>query len=351
MANPLDERMHPVGGHAAWSESYYFNFVDPTSGIGMFTRMGFRPGDGWADGLHVVYLGGDRVAFTYGRRDIATDLARYDGDLRAGDLELVCVVPFRHWEVRYDGSCQDVADAAVLMERRKARPAGWYRPARLRMRLDFDALSDPHYAAAGERGHFEQTGHVRGRIEVIGENGTETFQVDGFGVRDKSWGPRDWGIGAQGGDARPEGTPRGDGDGSAGQGWVPGAPPAPFVNWFSMNFGADLALGGSCFRQPDGSLAGAGWIHHDGRTEDLLDARMETEYAPEPLWHTRVRLTARTAGGAPIRVAGRVLTICPTKIPSSRGATFVNEGLAEFTLDGRTGHGISEHWHRVAKAD
>ena len=36
----------------------------------MFSRMGFRPNNGWADGLHVVYLGGDRVAFTYGRREI-----------------------------------------------------------------------------------------------------------------------------------------------------------------------------------------------------------------------------------------------------------------------------------------
>ena len=49
-----DEKMHPVKDEPAWSESYYFNFVDPDSKLGMFTRMGFRPGDGWADGLHVV---------------------------------------------------------------------------------------------------------------------------------------------------------------------------------------------------------------------------------------------------------------------------------------------------------
>ena len=27
--NPIDERMHPVRDEPAWSESYYFNFVDP----------------------------------------------------------------------------------------------------------------------------------------------------------------------------------------------------------------------------------------------------------------------------------------------------------------------------------
>ena len=41
-----DELMHAVGDDPAWSESYYFNFVDPVSKIGMFTRMVFRPGSG-----------------------------------------------------------------------------------------------------------------------------------------------------------------------------------------------------------------------------------------------------------------------------------------------------------------
>ncbi len=95
--NPLDERMHAVGDVPAWSESYYFNFVDPDRRIGMFTRMGFRPGDGWADGLHAVYLGGDRVAFTYGRRDIEPDLHRYDHEVfkrleRSTDARLKYVI-------------------------------------------------------------------------------------------------------------------------------------------------------------------------------------------------------------------------------------------------------------------
>src|SRR5207342_2815433 len=72
VADPADELFHPVGEHPAWSESYYFNFVDPETGVGAFTRMGFRPNDGWADALHAVYLPGGRVAFTYGRR---TDLS------------------------------------------------------------------------------------------------------------------------------------------------------------------------------------------------------------------------------------------------------------------------------------
>jgi hypothetical protein len=332
--NPLDERMHPVGGEPAWSESYYFNFVDPDNKIAMFTRMGFRPGDGWADGLHAVYLGGDRVAFTYGRRDIDADLHRYDHDLTVGGLELVCVVPFQNWEVNYEGPAQDIDDAAILLERRKARPPGWYREATLSMAVDFNALSAPHYAANGARGHFEQTGAVRGSISLTGNRGKESFTVSGFGVRDKSWGPRDWGAGSAPSSTEADSRRRASG-------------PAPFVNWFSMNFGPALAMGGSCFRQGDGMMRGAGWIHRDGRTEDLHDVVIESQYKADSIWHTAIRLTGRTASGAPVDVEGRILTICPTKIPMAGGATFVNEGLAEFTTEGMTGYGISEHWHAV----
>jgi hypothetical protein len=332
--------MHAVRDEPAWSESYYFNFVDPANKLAMFTRMGFRPRDGWADGLHVVYLGGDRVAFTYGRRNIDPDLARYDGDLGVGALRLDCVEPFGLWRVSYAGPAQDIADAAILLERSKLRPAGWYREAHLDMSVEFRALTEPHYAASGNRGHFEQTGRVRGAITI----GERTVQVDGYGVRDKSWGPRDWGAAAPA-----TGTVGGSGGTRASAPVVPSAP-APFVNWFSMNFGAALALGGSCGRAADGTMRGAGWIHHDGHTEDLRDVVMESRYRDDSILHTEIRLTGRAASGRDIDVEGRILTVCPTKIPMPGGATFVNEGLAEFRTDGLVGYGISEHWHRVIGA-
>jgi hypothetical protein len=328
--NANDERMHPVGSESAWSESYYFNFVDPDTKIGMFTRMGFRPGDGWADGLHVVYLGGDRVAFTYGRRDIGRDLEAYDGDLTVGGLRLDCVEPFRRWRIDYRGAAQDIADAAILLARSKTRPPGWFRPATLDMAIEFTCGAAPHYAQDGARGHFEQTGRVSGEIALAGER----FAVHGFGVRDKSWGPRDWGAGGGGGAvASARGTT---------------TAPAPFVNWFSMNFGESLALGGSCFRATDGALRGSGWLQREGRTEDLRDVAIESTYRPGTLLHDAIRLTGRSASGEAIAVDGRILTVCPTKIPMRAGATFVNEGLAEFRCGSLTGYGISEHWHIVS---
>jgi hypothetical protein len=337
------ELMHPVGDASAWSESYYFNFVDPESRIGMFTRMGFRPGDGWADALHAIYLPGSQVAFTYGRRDIAPNLLQYNGDLSAGNLTLTLVEPHECWRIDYDGPAQNIADAAVLLERSKLRPPGWFRDARLTMSLNFNCTTEPHFTfsqdgSTGAYGHFEQSGHVTGKIKLDDQE----WQVNGFGVRDKSWGPRDWGAGQRQADT---------GTASNGPVFSTAAAPAPFVNWFSMNFGADTALGGSCFRQPSGEIKGAGWIQRDGKSMHLKDVVITTEYRRNSILHDAVRLTGTIDGKEPVEITGRILNMCPTKVPMPGGATFINEGLAEFQWNGTTGFGIAEHWHAVTKSD
>jgi hypothetical protein len=329
-----DERMHPVGEDGAWSESYYFNFVDPKSGIGMFTRMGFRPRNGWADALHVVYLGGDRVAFTYGRRDIGTDLAAYDGDLKVGALAITCEEPFKRWRLAYDGPAQDVADAAILLTRSKTRPEGWFTPATLTMDATFETLTAPHFAARGTHGHFEQSGRVSGSLTMGGE--TRTFE--GLGVRDKSWGPRNWGgqnaSGSSGGAA-------------AGPRLSSADAPTPFVVWFSMNFGPEMSMGGSCGRGADGVVRGAGWMQQGGEVGDLKDVEIESTFRPGSILHTAIVLHATTPAGERIRIDGTVDSMCPTKIPFPGGATFVNEGLARFRFGDLEGTGIAEEWHNV----
>ena len=333
-ANPADEFFHPVGDHGAWSESYYFNFIDRTTGVGAFTRMGFRPNDGWADALHGVYLPNGRVIFTYGRR---TDLspavvnAFGDADPQVANLTLRRGEPFKRWEIVYSGEGQDMADPTVMLAATKDRPEGWSTPVHLDMAVGFDTLSDPHYAVGGAQGHFEQTGHATGYIRV----GNEEWKVDGYGVRDKSWGPRTWQ--APSGSAAKAAGPKAVEQGC-------------FINWFSMNFGPDLALGGTCGKVAEGSFRGKGWIQRNGETLSLDTMEMTTVFDPtNPLLHQTVQLRATDERGASIVVDGTVLSICPTKVPRRDGVTFINEGLARFETEGRTGFGISEHWHAVPR--
>jgi hypothetical protein len=333
-ANTADEFFHPVGDHGAWSESYYFNFIDHRTGVGAFTRMGFRPNDGWADALHAVYLPNGRVVFTYGRRtDLSPAVVNGFGtaDPEVANLTLRRGEPFKRWEIVYSGEGQDMSDPTVMLAATKDRPDGWSKPANLDMVVAFDALSEPHYAVGGAQGHFEQTGHATGYIRVDGEE----WQVDGYGVRDKSWGPRTWQAPS----------------GSASKAASPAAVESGcFINWFSMNFGPDFALGGTCGRTADGSFRGKGWILRNGETLSLEKMEMTTVFDPtNPLLHQTVRLVGTDERGGNIEVDGTVLSICPTKVPRRDGVTFINEGLARFEAEGRVGFGISEHWHAVPR--
>lgn len=333
-ANPADEFFHPVGDDRSWSESYYFNFTDPTQELGAFTRLGFRPREGWADALHAVYLPGGGVAFTYGRRtDITPDVIEAMGtaDPQVANLTLRRGEPFGQWGIVYRGEAQVMDDPTVMLQATKDRPEGWCEVMTLDMDVTFTAEASPHYARGGAQGHFEQTGRVEGRIRL----GDDEWQVDGYGVRDKSWGPRTWQ--APSGSASKAAQPAAVTDGC-------------FINWFSMNFGSDLALGGTCGRTADGSMRGKGWIQRDGHVTELHDVVMTTVFDPgNPLLHQTVQLTATDASGDTLVVDGTVLTICPTKVPRRDGVTFINEGHARFHLGDRVGYGIAEHWHAVKR--
>ena len=279
-----------------------------------------------------------------GRTVVSLDALREELDVDPGDNQGPVVAaaherarellrrgePFDRWELRYDGSAQDLVDPTVLLLPSAQRPVGSSVRAPLRMAITFRALAEPHYAARGERGHFEQTGRVQGWVAL----GDERFEVDGFGVRDKSWGPRTWQAGPATG-------------GSGVGGVVTGC----FLNWFSMNFGPSLALGGACLREADGTFRGTGWVQRDGVSLELEQVTMRTELdVDNPLLHRRVWLEGVDSSGAALAIEGEVLSVCPTKIPGRNGVTFVNEGLARFVAaDGAVGYGIAEHWFAVPR--
>ena len=191
-------------------------------------------------------------------------------------------------------------DPTVMLAASRDRPGGWNRPAQLDMDVAFEAISAPHYAVGGAQGHFEQTGRVSGTIRL----GDEQWDVNGYGVRDKSWGPRTW--------QAPSGTAaKAAGPAAVEQGC--------FLNWFSMNFGADLALGGACGRTADGTFRGKGWIQRDGETLDLDDVTMTTEYDPtNPLLHQAVQLRATDSRGRVDRRRRHRADDLPDQDPAAR---------------------------------
>src|SRR5206468_1026374 len=130
------------------------------------------------------------------------------------------------------------------------RPEGYFASRRLDMSVEFECLADPVYTQRGQTGHFEQTGRVTGSISMD----DETWEIThGYGVRDKSWGPRTW-VGAGAAGEVPDTLAAASGG------------PQPFITWHSMNFGPDLAL--ALVGGQDGA-PGRGWYQKDGTNQAL----------------------------------------------------------------------------------
>jgi hypothetical protein len=97
------------------------------------------------------------------------------------------------------------------------------------------------------RGHYEQLVAGAGTITV----GDDTWQVDGFGLRDHSWGPRYW--------------------------------QAPwYYRWLTANFGAEFGFMGSriASRQSEGIRGGFVWdgndLHHCNTSRSLPPGQAPT---------------------------------------------------------------------------
>ena len=167
------------------------------------------------------------------------------------------------------------------------------------------------------RGHYEQHVGARGTIRV----GDQEWEVDGYGLRDHSWGPRFW--------------------------------QSPWwYRWLTANFDDDLGFMVSIVASRDGSARIGGMLLRDGTYEPIVDASIETDWTDEGDYHERIRATARTASGEELQITGSVLNLIPlwnrrTTPDGEQLMTRISEGMTEWTLDGRTGYGLSEYLDQI----
>ena len=175
------------------------------------------------------------------------------------------------------------------------------------------------------KGHYEQLGQGRGHITV----GDTTWPIDGYGLRDHSWGPRYW--------------------------------QAPwYYRWLTANFGSDFGfmLSRIARREGEGTRGGFVW---DGERMHLCDyAEVSTEWTEGEAYHQRIEglLRARSdrladqpdADPLEWRVTGNVLNLIPLRNRREGLVTRISEGLTEWTLeDGRVGYGLSEYLDQIVE--
>jgi hypothetical protein len=303
----LEERhdfQHPVEGDSAWSESYYFNCYCPDTDAGFFTRMGIRPNEGTIDvGLSIWVPGGGLAAI----RHIREQKVMIDDDLVVGPVTYERLEPLKSWRLTADG---ESTDGPVAMD------------------VTFDALT-PAMGADGQgkqgsegsseatrsivgKGHLEQAGRWSGWIETTA--GRVELGPDARGNRDKSWGPRRWG------------GPK-------------------MWRWFSINIGDDTHFGGIRIGTDAGDLH-RGWVWTGGEHASVANWDVRTELEDDGVTHKVTHLVVTDKAGRKHELRADLLRVDPGTKGIRPNGTVVNEGLARWTYEGRTGYGISEYLHQ-----
>jgi hypothetical protein len=321
---PQDEYPHVPDAAANYNESMYFNMFDPVQKVGGWFRIGNRPNEGYAEISVCLYLPGGRVGFMFARPKISGNT-----EMNAGGLKIEVVEPLKRLRLTYSGKVVLLARPNEMAEPSKAFRENPHLPCTVE--LDYEGVSpmfggetvradggpievDPEKSFA--KAHYEQHMAARGVFTV----GEERFEVSGYGLRDKSWGPRHWQA----------------------------------INWYRwcpMNFGPDFAMMISLVADDTGKVRPGGMVLKDGAYDLIAEASMESDW-DENGYQTALRSHIKTDSGAEYDVEGRVLSLIPLRnrrtAPDGKELTTrITEGMTQYRCNGQIGYGLSEYLDQI----
>ena len=267
-----------------------------------------------------VYLPDGRVGFMFKRPDV------HDNDaFDAAGMRFEVVTPFEELKVDYDGKLVLLDQPLDMADPRAAFTTNPYEECEVH--LTYRGLSamfggepdQPHEKPGEEfaKGHYEQLIGGRGTIRV----GTLEWDIDGYGLRDHSWGPRYW--------------------------------QAPwYYRWLTANFGPSFGFMGSRVARRDSNGTRGGFVW-DGTALHLCnDFEIATQWTGDDSYHQEITATLRSKERS-WSVTGSVRSLIPlrnrrTTPDGEQLVTRISEGLTEWKLDdGRTGYGLSEYLDQI----
>lgn len=288
--------MHRPGISPHWQESFYFNWSTGDGRSFGLTRIGLNQTARKADAIVVtLHDGKPELVYAAVGQPIGPDIraASLADGLTVGALTYTMVEPLRTWRIELRGSNR------IDLTWQAFTPA-----------VDFHA----GFPGAGENSqhHFEQSGHVEGRLLVHGR----AANVDAMGQRDKSWGARDWnGI----------------------QGW----------EWIAGQFGEDLSFNAT-LTNVNGVHTPAGFVFDGGAAHAVRAVTIS--YGGTDRHRPQTARIEIVSDGATYTVTGRARG----RVPLFKRGLFIEETQCEFechTADGvRRGAGVVEHAFHVGPA-
>jgi hypothetical protein len=173
---------------------------------------------------------------------------------------------------------------------------------------------DPEKSFA--KAHYEQHCAAKGFIECGGER----LDLNGHGLRDKSWGPRHWQA-------------------------------IEWYRWCPMNFGPDFGMMFNVMSDGTGGARPSGMVYRDGVYDDIIACDLTSTW-DENEYQTDLVAKIRTKAGKSYEVTGRVLSLIPlrnrrTAPDGQELTTRITEAMTEYRCDGKVGYGMSEYLDQI----
>jgi len=321
--DPEDEYTHTVEAAENYNESMYFNIFDHSQIMGGWFRIGNRANEGYAEMSCCIYLPDGKIGFLYGRPKIANNDA-FD----AAGMKFETIEPFKKLRVTYDGKVCLLKNPFDMADPRKAFTENPMVDAKVD--IEYHGVS-PMYGgervnADGSRieqeaeksfarAHYEQHIGGRGTIKV----GDQEWKVEGFGLRDHSWGPRYWQA-------------------------------IYSYRWLPMNFDKDFAMMVSVIEGEGGGVIKSGMVLVENEYSMITDARIKTDW-DENYYQTGMKIWVKTAERE-YDIEGRVVSLIPLrnrrKTPDGETLhTRITEGMTEYRCEGKVGYGMSEYLDQI----
>jgi hypothetical protein len=188
---PVHEYRHEPDDTPSYNESTYYNFASPASGVVGWLRIAVQPNRPAGQATALVFLPQGETLLTFARVK-ETDPAV----LAVGPIAIEVDQPHLRQRLTFDGQVSVFSEPRALSD-----PGAAFRAAPvadLHIDLAVTANGDS-FGSNGEDpanileesmalGHYEQFGLLDGTLRV----GDREYPVSGGGLRDHSWGPRDW---------------------------------------------------------------------------------------------------------------------------------------------------------------
>jgi hypothetical protein len=305
---PAHDAWLEPGPEQQWSDSFYFGGGDG-EGLAFYSRIGRRPNEGVTEGALGIWLPEQGFLLAFARGGV-------DDAIACGPVAFSSQLPLVLWELELSGRGR-------LFERAEhvASARDRYREVDVGGRVRFTAWLDPLSFRSGlavgvASAHYEQPGSVAGVIEVDGRRRA----LVGRGLRDHSWGVRDWQH-------------------------------VPYWRWFGLVVDPDTFLLVNNVGLADGGETAGGFLMRDGSLSPIVACDTESELDPALGCQRSFSARARDEAGRETVIEGRAIEVAPLRQRRQDRLTIVSEGLTEYSWEGRRGIGISEYLFQDGGSD